>query len=209
MKKPSNGRTQTVRRKPNLAKIFEQPKKDSSRAKAKAWSKAQMAGLALRVRLSGERGLQTSKQIDAIVDSNSSSTEKMRDLATAASKEMAWMASQLIEFAGLLESGRFQISRRKGHPLSDREKRLAIAEKNVRAFRRGERVREQLGQKLPQVIGTDGRPITLTEDLVIESQVLNLGEGGNLFRRDDLEKQLAGERRSASRHKKAVKEGGR
>jgi hypothetical protein len=198
MKKPK-------KRKPDVERGGQIQIKTDPRAKSKAWSKAQMAGLAFRVRLCGELGLQTSKQIDAIVDSKSS-IEAMRDLATAASKEMAWMAGKLIELASLLESGRFQISRREGRPLSLREKRLAIAEKNVREFRREEEARKRRGEKPPQVLGSDGRSVvTLTDDLMIDAQVRNWGD--DLFKRDDLDDQLAGDRASASRHKRAAKKG--
>jgi hypothetical protein len=179
--------------------------KTDPRAKAKAWSKAQMAGLAFRVRRCGELALRTRNQIDAHIG-RKSSIEQMRELAAASSENMAFMAGKFLELAKLLESGRFQISRREGRPLSLREKRLAIAENNVRSFRREEEARKRSGEKPPQVLGSDGRSVvTLTDDLMIDAQVRNWGD--DLFKRDDLDDQLAGDRRSASRHKRAAKKG--
>jgi len=87
-----------------------------------------------------------------------------------------------------------------------------LAEANVRRHRRELRAIKKRSDELPKVaVGFDaaGKPIwkPLTDDLMIEAQVRNWG--GNLFSIEELEAQLAGERRSKFRHRKAAKKAGR
>jgi hypothetical protein len=188
----------------------EKSKSAIARAQQKVWAKQQKAGLALRAKMCGALGLKVSNQLDAFVG-QPSSLEEMRTAITAASQEIRWLAEKFIDLAKLIESDRIELKRGQGEKkLSKREERLAIAERNVLSFRREERSRKKRSEQPPKVaVGfrSDGSPIlkALSEGLMIEAQVRNWGDEGKLFKRDDLEAQLARERRSASRHKLAAK----